>query len=225
LDATDLDAALLEAAALRAYRRLSSHWLHALRGTLNATSLNLVLLNSSGVGPVDGGKRALDTLRNQVRELDKALTQLLDLEWLEEAPAGRAELAVVLSRAWAMVDPCARRKQIHIDSGVPVPGPWVGMDPAVLYTVFLFLMTDTVTYLAPRTPLAVWLTPSSSGKLEVSLTAPRENGGVETREAAAFDATRRLIQRHGGDLRRDLAPERELVTLILPAARVGGGAS
>jgi signal transduction histidine kinase len=222
LDEAALDAAVLQAAALGAYRHLAGHWLHALRGTLNATSLNLVVLSSSA-RPSDAAPRAWETLRGQVRELDRALTQLLDVEWLEESPAGRSELAAVVSHALALVEPLSRRRQLRVDNRLPLPGPWVGMDAALLFSIIFFLMTDAAAHLPTGSPLVVVLTPAPSGALHVHLAAARGEGGAEGRHPAALAATRRLLERAGGGLDRDVAPEPDMVTLTLPSVTVTGG--
>jgi hypothetical protein len=237
--AAALDNAVLDAALWRTHRVLARHWLHAMRGSLNALSLKLVLL--TGSDPDKGASDAGRTLRGHLRELDAALTSFLDYSWLDEAPAGRAGIDAVTSSVSSLVEPLARRRQTSLDVTGPEPA-WLAVDPGVAHAMVLVLATEAIDSVEPRraVQLAVHV---AEGRARLSFTWPMADAGDESPERAAtparpearppgsaqpvspgsrpgtaqgFDAVRRVARRLGGDAARHVASGTAVVTLQLP---------
>jgi signal transduction histidine kinase len=210
------DEMLLDAALWRLYRKLARHWLHALRGSLNAMSLNIVLLQTRAGAKGDGEteERTWQGLRAQVRDLDAALTRLLDHSVLEEAVTGRTDVASVLSGTSALLDPLARRKQVTLDVRCPEPGPLSRIDAATLHGVLVILLASCIEGLPARGSIGVVVTkePTERIRMAISTAMALES---EWLEPTLVESVRRTLQRHGGDLLRSSSTEGERLTLLL----------
>jgi signal transduction histidine kinase len=221
LDAAALDAALLDAAVQRTSRALAGHWLHGLRGSLNAISLNLVLLRSH-TADLPAHERTLQALRGQVRELDTALTRLLDRSWLDDTQQQRTELAPLVASLCALVEPLARRRLISVDCRCPEPSPAMAVDPVAIHGVLFVLAADAIEQLPARTAFTLEVeTSTPRGLVRIDLSAPEVPAAIEARDAALFGAAQRILGRLGGEVRRPEPGGTGLLRIHVPAVPLG----
>jgi signal transduction histidine kinase len=200
-DASTLDARWMEAAAWRLHRVLARHWLHALRGSLNAMSLNIVLLGGDGHA-VPGGEKAPQALRAYVRELDTGLTRFLDQSWLDEAPEGTADASAILASVRTLLEPLAKRVQVRIETTCPDPGPTVALDARTVHTVLTLLLADAIDRSPSKTTLTVSVRQDfGSARVEWSRVDAAPRAGYVDAEVVA--AALRVVRRGGGEVVED----------------------
>jgi len=211
------DERLLDAALWRIYMELAPHWLHALRGSLNAISLNLVLLGASPSGTVrPPGDPAWHNVKAQVRELDAGLTRLLDRGSLESGE--RAEIVSIVNGVGALFEPFARKHQVALEVGIAEPGAWAAIGPAMLHGIVILVAHRFLKALAPRSTLAMRVRLSSSRiELDVEGTPPTPSAPAESDGTVLLAG--RLLRASGGDLTLAATPDAETWRVILkPAA-------
>jgi signal transduction histidine kinase len=210
-DETTFDTRWLEAASWRLHRVLARHWLHALRGSLNAMSLNIVLLGGDGRA-MAGGDKAPQALRTYVRELDTGLTRFLDQSWLDESPEGSGDASAVLTDVRTILEPLAKRMQVRVETTCPDPGPTVALDARTVHIVLTLLLADAL----DRAPSKSTVTASiyqGQGSVRVEWSRPDAPPKVGLVEADVVAAAARVVARCGGTLDANGSP---VAALSLP---------
>jgi signal transduction histidine kinase len=211
-----LDGVLLDAALWRAHRLLARHWLHALRGPLNAMSLSLVLLKP---GVTDGGERSVQGVRGQIRELDAGLARLLDHSWLDESPQGRTDVAAILAHLSALLEPLARRRQAHLEIAWPDALPTAEMDARALHGMLLVLLTDAVERSDAQSVVRLTAGPEPGERLRIDIDAPVRGGRPSLLPEGTFAALQRIGARAGAALDTEGEEAGGRLCLTVPASQ------
>ena len=196
---------------------------HELRTPLNGIIGFSDLLAEEGTGPLTTRQRRfVDHIRQAAQHLLELINEVLDLSRIE---AGRIELqyetfrvAEALSEVLASTDPFAAAKQIEVENRVD-PELLVRADRVRLKQIFYNLVNNAVKFMPERGSVRVDAAPHGAG-LRFSVTdngtgiAPEEREAIfeEFHQGATTSGkkegtglglaiTRRLVERHGGEIR------------------------
>jgi len=196
-----LDDLVIDGACWRAYREVAGHWLHSLRGSLNAMSLSLSLLEAQVSGAAGAGGTPPQALRRQLGELSAGLTRLLDLGAEDEAPPGRCDAVSIADAVCTLVQPLASRLRVGLERPAatdPVP---TEIDGATLRAVLLHALVDAVkrSEAGSAVSLRVEALQPDVVKVDVRMEAGL---GLVSSTPEFLEASSRVLRRHGGELRR-----------------------
>ncbi len=212
------DRRALEAELWRIHTILAPHWLHALRGSLNAMSLNLVLLGSGPGGqPRPAQDPSWQAIRTQLKELDAGLTRLLD-RGAFETESERAELVSSVTAARALLEPFTKKRQVSFQSHVAEFGVWVAMRPQLFHGVLVVLLHGLASTLQPKGALTLEAE-AAGGVVRLDIAAPP---GPEPQASELLSDVvpliERVLQRAGGSLTCNQTADGDTWRIALNAA-------
>jgi len=181
-------------------------------------------------------ERLLDDIREDVEELDKLIGQILDLSKLDlhDSPLNFEQVDPVdlleglLERFTAAID----RKGLTLDRDLSFDPPFFG-DKEALRTALSNVMDNAVKYTPVKGSLGVkmrseneWLNvqlTNSFGEMSeedlVKIFDPfyRKEGSTKTGSGLGLAITRKIVEKHGGQIKAVNSPEGLQIEIILPA--------
>lgn len=201
----------LDAALWRAHRALAGHWLHALRGSLNGLSLNLMLMKSGAAQKSED--KSSTALRGQMRDLTDGLTTLLDQNAFEDSPSARADVVSILGLACRLVEPLARRQQVTVRFDPASPMALTSVEAHVLHGTIVPLLVDLLLTVPPRSTIHLDLVPESEATFRLDV---RSDADVPVRIDRPFrEAVARLMAARGGAF-QDSPASTGVISILLP---------
>jgi hypothetical protein len=214
-DQAALDAVLIDAAQWRLHRKLARHWLHGFRGSLNAMSLNIVLLENAAAQPGSTNERTWQTFRSQLRELDSGLTRLLEDAALDDAMPDHTNVGAALSGAAALIEPLLKRRQVRVETHGTEAAALAQIEGAILHAVLLAVIGDVIDRVAAGSTMRLEVDEISSDRLRIDLAYGRM-AADNAPDSPVLEAARRLLERHGGQIDSTQAGDVATVRLQLP---------
>ena len=195
-----LDDVVIDGACWRAYREVAGHWLHSLRGSLNAMSLSLSLAEAQASGAAGAGGTPLPALRRQLGELSAGLTRLLDHTAEDDAPPGRCDVVAIADAVCGLVKPLADHLRVGIErptGTVQIPAE---IDATTLRAVLLPALVDAVRRSKSGSAVSLRVDALQQDVVRVDVRIEADIGPVSS--APDFlEASTRALRRHGGELR------------------------
>jgi hypothetical protein len=190
------DSLVLEGVLWRAYRRLFPHWLHAVRGSLNAMSLNLAVLQ---VRTASAERRPIESIRAQIRDLAALLNTLLDGGFDHDRTAGTCQVVKEVTVLQALVAPLASHRQVMMCLQTPGADAEVlaRVDASILHAVLLPALVDAVDSMPGSSVLTLQVSPPVEQQIRVTI----ETGTAVRPEATGLvlaDVAARALRRWNG---------------------------
>ena len=212
----EVDDLVIDGAFWRAFREIAGPWLHSLRGSLNAMSLNLSLVEARAPGAGEAGDTPARAARRQIGELSAGLTRVLGHVSGGEVLPDRCDVAAVADGACALVEPLADHLQVLIErrgSTEPVPA---GIDAATVQAVLVSTLVDAVRRSDPRSAVSLCIeaTQHDVVTIDVHVDAGSRPGSLPP---GFLEASARVLRRHGGEL-RCVAGESAACSIVLRRA-------
>jgi signal transduction histidine kinase len=226
------DTALLERALWRSHSRLAPHWLHALRGMLNAISLNAMLVGNAlaRLPATDDQRRSARAIQEQVKGLDRGLNRLLDpeLEGSIDDDGTRVNLGAVLAEVAELLRPAAKKKGVSVVVTAPDAGAWVSAPRVLVHQVVTALATESLDRASSASTLALDVRQGPTGSVLMEVSYPQVDSralddrvaqrGQVAESPPALVATLRMASTLGA--RIDYLPAPPHVAFVFPAPPV-----
>ncbi len=211
-----LDDLVIDGACWRAYRQVVGHWLHSLRGSLNAMSLSLSLVEAQASGAAGAGGTLPQALRRQLGELSAGLTRLLDHTAEDEAPPGRCDVVAIADAVCGLVKPLADHLRVGIERPAATDLIPAGIDATTLRAVLLHALVDAVTRSEAGSAVSLRVEALQQDHVRVDVGIEADIGPVSS-TPAFLEASARVLRRHGGELRR-ASSKSPAYSVVLPRA-------
>ena len=196
-----LDDLVIDGACWRAYGAVAGHWLHSLRGSLNAMSLSLSLLEAQASGAAGAGGTPPQALRQQLGELSASLTRLLDHIAEDEAPPGRCDVVAIADAVCGLVKPLADRLRVGIERPAETDLIPAEIDAATLRAMLLHALVDAVKRSEAGSAVSLRIEALQPDAVRVDVGVEADIGPVSF-TPGFLEASARVLRRHGGELHR-----------------------
>lgn len=211
-----LDDLVIDGACWRAYREVSGHWLHSLRGPLNAMSLSLSLVEAQASGVAGAAGGPLQALRRQLGELSAGLTRLLGQTADDEAPPGRCDAVAIADGVCGLVKPLADSLRVGIERPAVTDLIPAEIDAATLRSVLLHALVDAVGRSEAGSAVSLRVEPVQPDVVRIDVCIEADTGRVSS-TPAFLEALSRVLRRHGGEF-RGASGESSAYSVVLPRA-------
>jgi hypothetical protein len=192
---------VIDGACWRAYREVAGHWLHWLRGPLNAMSLSLSLVEAQASGAAGAGGTPTQALRRQLGELSAGLTRLLDYTAEDEAPPGRCDVVAIAGAVCGLVKPLADHLRVGFERPAATDLIPAEIDATTLRAVLLHVLVDAVKRSEAGSAVSLRVEALRPDVVRVDVRIEADIGPVPS-TPGFLDASARVLRRHGGELRR-----------------------